>query len=127
VKRHDAISIHVRKVMMNRGTTERLHGERRLHARYSIQLPAVFKAAGASRPAHTLDLSARGLRLQADQMPPIGSAVEVAVEWPVLIGGQARLKLVYTGRVARTNGRTIALTTQKPEFRVAGRVHHANA
>jgi hypothetical protein len=100
---------------------ERFSGERRQHRRYPIRLPATYKTKGFNGPAHTVDLSARGVRIESDAVLPVGTSVEVAVEWPVLFDGRTRLKLVYAGRVARAKSRTIALAGYRPEFRIAGR------
>ena len=100
---------------------EHVSGERRRHRRYPIRLPATYKTKGIRGAAQTIDLSARGVRIESDTALPVGTAVEIAVEWPVLLDGRTRLKLVYAGRVARAKSRTIALAGYRPEFRLAGR------
>ena len=96
-------------------------GERRQHRRYAMRLPATFKTKGFTEPAHTVDLSARGVSIESDRVLRVGTSVEIAVDWPVLFDGRTRLKLVYAGRVARAASRTIALAGYRPEFRIAGR------
>jgi hypothetical protein len=97
-------------------------GERRQHRRYPIRLPAVYRAGKFRGIAETIDLSARGVSFEPDSQLPVGTSIEVAVEWPVLFNGRVRMKLVYAGRVTRTMSRTHALVGHRPEFRIAGHV-----
>ncbi len=68
----------------------------------------------------TIDLSSSGLSFTADRPLLTGQKLEVAIDWPVLLGGSVPLQLVMSGVVVRTSGTTTALKAQRHEFKTRG-------
>jgi hypothetical protein len=65
----------------------------------------------------TIDISSSGLRFTADTALLIGQKIVVYIDWPVLLNGDIKLKLVVLGVVVRTNGTEVALQIQRHDFR----------
>jgi hypothetical protein len=98
--------------------------ERRTAVRYPIALNAHYKGSRKNSIAGTgkiVNMSSRGLWMVSEQSIPVGSKLEVTVEWPALLDGSIDLVLVTTGRVVRTHQSGFALVLARYEFRTAKR------
>lgn len=98
--------------------------DQRLHRRYPIELDAEFELLKKGRVellgrAKTLNISSGGILLSTDDSLPIGGLIKLAVNWPFLLDGVCRLKLVVRGRIVRSDGQRIAIQTKHQEFRTA--------
>ena len=72
-----------------------ISGERRARQRYGLRLPLEYRILGGrDAPACsgvTRDLSSTGIAFEAGGEVAPGSAVELAVQWPVPLDGCVRL------------------------------------
>jgi hypothetical protein len=84
-----------------------------------------FDGPGMSGDGVTIDMSSSGVRFVADRSLPLGLHLRLALSWPVLLNGECPLRLIFDGRVVRTDGMIAACTIHAPEFRTAKRSHAA--
>jgi len=72
--------------------------------------------AGSGR---TLNLASGGVLIETSTHValPLGSSIELAIEWPMLLDGECGLKLVMRGCVVRIAGRRLAIQANQYEFR----------
>jgi hypothetical protein len=94
--------------------------ERRKDTRY----PAGFRAAywsrrkGTRREGLVLNMSSKGLLIAScTDRPPIGSEIEIALEWPASLDGIVPLKLCAKARVVRHSRDGFAAALSQYEFR----------
>lgn len=102
-----------------------IHGDRRADRRYTLTLGLRYRSPGNREAAqeqegNTLDISAGGVLFSSRGPLPIGSAVELSIDWPVLLHGTKRIRLKVYGRVMRSDERATALRTIRHEFFTAG-------
>ncbi len=103
-------------------TTE---GERRKYRRYNLTLELRYKTVRGRRAIEmgrgtTCDLSTGGLAFFSEQALPSEAAVEIWMDWPVLLHDEHPLRLVIFGKVVRSNSALTAVRTTRYEFRTAG-------
>ena len=96
--------------------------DRRATARFPLTLEVRYAIAESRRPkevgsGQTIDLSSSGLCFLADKQLQTGLALELYIDWPVLLDGGVQLQLVMAGHVVRTRGLTTALKIERHEFR----------
>jgi hypothetical protein len=65
----------------------------------------------------TVDLCKSGLSFTADGPLFTGQKLDVSIDWPVLLDGSVRMRLIMSGKVVRTVGNVIALQIRRYEFR----------
>ncbi len=70
--------------------------------------------------AETLNMSSSGILICADRNFEAGTLLEIAIQWPVQINEQCRLKMVVRARVVRSEPGRTAVVIQRYEFRTAG-------
>jgi hypothetical protein len=104
--------------------TDIIHGDRRSHRRYSIDIALRFSFSrkgivylGSGR---VLDLSRSGVRFETDSPPPDGAEVELRLAWPFLLQNVCPLELVIRGEVASNSSRGTVVRTSHYEFRTCG-------
>lgn len=76
--------------------------DRRRAPRFRITIPLHFQVAKSAEPechAETLDISSRGVLMETDAPPRIGSVVEVRLRMPEMIMGRRAPEWTITGRV----------------------------
>ncbi|MFB3828626.1 MAG: PilZ domain-containing protein [Bryobacteraceae bacterium] len=105
-----------------------IRGDRRKHRRYGLTLELRYKSLKGRRVIEmgygtTCDLSVGGLAFFSDQALPQGAAVEIWMDWPVLLHDQHPLQLVVFGRVVRSTSAITAIRMTRHEFRTAGTQH----
>ena len=69
----------------------------------------------------TVDFSGKGIRFRTDQTIPVGSTIELFVEWPVELNQQTPLQVQAKGVVVRNEGDLIAVQIKTHDFRTAKR------
>jgi hypothetical protein len=99
--------------------------DQRLHRRYPIELDVEFELLNKGRvelagSARTLNISTGGVLFSTQHSLPAGGLIKLAINWPFLLEGVCRLKLVVRGRIVRSDGQRIAIQTKHHEFRTAG-------
>ncbi len=91
--------------------------ERRLKARYDLRLPLRYRISQRGTAAYTgtgltQDMSIEGVSFRCRKPLPIGSHIELLVDWPAKYGDRHSLELQVTGFVLRSvNGRTAVRMT----------------
>jgi hypothetical protein len=102
--------------------------ERRATKRYELRFPLRYRIsqkkgvplfAGISL---TLDLSASGIAFRCRRPLPVGSHIELLVDWPAKYRGTDPIELHVTGFVVRSgNGRTaVSITSHRLRVTEAG-------
>lgn len=91
--------------------------DRRANRRYPISLGLTYrvpdgKQAGAGR---TLDMGSHGLSCSGLESVEVGSVVEIALDWPILLE-DCPLKLVIVGRVLRSDAERTAILILRYQF-----------
>jgi hypothetical protein len=99
--------------------------DQRAHRRYPISLSVDYKLLCKGRVDHvgsgeTLNVSSGGVCFRCAESLPAGGSIELVMNWPFLLGGVCRLKLVMHGRIVRAEGQRIAIQADQHEFRTAG-------
>lgn len=104
---------------------DKISGDRRRDARYSITLEVRWKLIRRRKVldqglGHTVDLSSGGILIETERVLPPGLDMELSIAWPVMLHNVAPLQLVASGRIVRSNGRKTAIRMTQHEFRTAG-------
>ncbi len=94
----------------------------RASTRYAVHAPVQYRAAVPSPEAvwksgYTRDISAAGILIDPPAAVPVGSMLELAIDWPGLYHGKPMVRLFVIGTVARVDGRGTALRIISHEFR----------
>ena len=95
---------------------------RRITSRYAVSAPLQYRAAAPTlesvwKSGHTRDMSAGGILIDQPEAAPIGSTLELAIDWPGLYHGKPQVRLFVIGSVARADKRGTALRILSHEFR----------
>jgi len=90
--------------------------------RYAVRAPMRYRAADPSRESvwksgYTCDMSAGGILIDPPGAAPVGSTLELAIDWPGLYHGKPMVRLFVIGTVARADSRGTALSILSHEFR----------
>lgn len=103
------------------GSRSAIRLERRLKARYPVQLPARYRTlergiefAGVGL---TVNMSSGGLLVTCRHEFKLGARMEVQVDWPSLLESTIRLQLVTSGRVVRSAPSAFAIEFASHQFR----------
>jgi hypothetical protein len=101
-------------------------GERRRGRRFPIQESVQYRLLDPHIAVHgtgrTLNFAAGGIQFTTSEELPVGSAVEVSVDWPATLDGGRLLKFVGIGRVVRSDRHRAAATIERHEFRTRSKV-----
>jgi hypothetical protein len=101
--------------------------ERRSRERYPIRLRVRYHTRGPMRRVVgiglTVNVSCSGILVESphQRKVSVGSRLEVAVEWPVLLNGTTPLKLAVLGRVVRTEMFGFVVSLDRHELRTMKR------
>jgi PilZ domain-containing protein len=76
------------------------------------QREAILSGAG-----RTLNISSSGVLFTSDHDLPVGTRLEVYINWPAQLNDNCLLNLVARGRVMRHTGGQLAVQIQQYEFR----------
>jgi hypothetical protein len=91
--------------------------ERRANKRYELRFPVRYRISQKGVTPYagislTLDLSARGIAFRCRKSLPVGSHIELLVDWPTKYRDLNPIELHVTGFVIRSaNGRTAVRMT----------------
>jgi hypothetical protein len=96
----------------------------RREARYTILEP---HKRNPSVGSETLDISSSGMCLRCTDAPPLGSRMDVSVNWPAVLENGCRLKLVARARVIWRSNEAVGLMIERHEFRTQGKEFSASA
>jgi hypothetical protein len=66
----------------------------------------------------TCDLSTGGLSFRCRRLLPVGSHIELTVEWPAMYGDSQAMELQVTGFVMRTEGNRTGVRVNSHRFRM---------
>ena len=100
-------------------------GDRRTRRRYDIDLHVQYKIfrqyqVSQTGTGKTINLSGDGIACEFDDVLKPGTAIELAIAWPVLLNKTCPLKLVVTGKVVRSDAILTAVRMERYEFRTQG-------
>jgi c-di-GMP-binding flagellar brake protein YcgR len=104
-------------------TVEQQNSDRRTHRRYDIHLPVQYRVSQRSTmpiagTGTTCDLSTGGLSFRCRRSLPVGSHIELAVEWPAMYGDTQAMELQVTGFVIRSEGNRTGVRVNSHRFRM---------
>ncbi len=99
--------------------------DRRHSRRYELELDLRYRVVRGGEVAYeghgkTRDISTTGLCFATDALLPEGATVEIAIDWPVRLGGRMPLSLNVMGRVIRSDRHGIGVRMMWREFEVTG-------
>jgi hypothetical protein len=100
---------------------EIMMGDRRADRRYQLRLPMRYRLLRGRRVLHegtayTSDVGRGGLSFDAGRFLPSGLAVEISIDWPVLLRGDESIQLRISGRITRSDGREVAVKSTWHDF-----------
>ena len=95
--------------------------ERRARLRFAVELNLRYKVTWRQQVLHegsgkTCDFSRNGIFFRADQALPKGFAVELSIDWPMLLDGVCPLQLRISGKVLRSSGAGTAVKIMRHWF-----------
>ncbi len=97
--------------------------DRRRSRRYELALDLRYRVVRGGEVAlegqgKTRDISTTGLCFETEGLLPEGATVEIAIDWPVRLGGRMPLSLNVMGRVVRSGEEGIGVRMTWREFEV---------
>ncbi len=106
---------------------ESIARERRDHRRYRIEMELGWQILHRGRlllvgSGRTIDLSSGGVSFNAGQPLPVGTKIELAIAWPVLLDSTTPLQLIVHGCTVRSLGSHVAIRIDQHEFRTRARL-----
>ena len=104
--------------------------ERRLKARYPLELNVRFQTMDAAGPVagvgQTINMSSSGMFLTCANEIPEGSRLKLFIEWPSLLNGTTPLQLITVGTVVRCTEIGVSIVFESYQFRTMGRARQSN-
>jgi len=102
---------------------QNLSQERRTTRRYELHLPVHFRISQKGVVARwgsglTRDISTSGLSFRTRKPLPVGSHIELVVEWPAKYGDQQTIDLQLTGFIVRSDSGRTAVRITSHRFRI---------
>ena len=101
-----------------------ISGDRRSKVRFPLDLPVRYQTLGRHASTGTglvVNMSSGGLLVAYHREVPVGSRMELNIEWPSKLDGRIALQLVTLGRVVRCETSTFAVMLARPQFRTISR------
>ena len=101
--------------------------ERRRSDRFPIELPLRYttlrrREAILAGKGKTVNISSSGILFSSEHELPVGTGLEVSINWPAELSGGCCLDLVARGRISRRDrSGQFALTIEQHEFRTRSR------
>lgn len=104
---------------------EIIHGERRAHRRYRVDLALQYalepkSGAVATGWGRAVEMSRAGVLMELGEPLPLGLPVDIVIPWPMRLQGACALELVITGATVRTVGQCTAVRIARYQFRTCG-------
>ena len=103
---------------------EKVAGDRRRNKRYELRLPLHYRLSLKGEAARTgsgltLDMSTAGVSFRSRRPLPVGSHIEMVVNWPEKYADIYPIDLQVTGFVVRSDSNRTAIRMTSRTFRVA--------
>jgi hypothetical protein len=99
-------------------------GERRVTRRHRLELPLRYQSSGKdskfSGSGVTVDISSTGILFRPEAAIPVGTLIDLQVDWPVALGGVCELELCVKGEVVREVDALAGIRMLRYEFRTRG-------
>ena len=99
--------------------------ERRVKARYPLELTVRYQTLGRSNPisgvGRTLNMSSSGAMVISPDKMSEGVRLKLTIEWPSLLNGTTPLQLVTFGKVVRSSQDGFAIALEHYQFRTMKR------
>ncbi len=99
--------------------------ERRVKARYPLELNVRYQTLGRSNPisgvGRTQNMSSSGAMVISPDKISEGVRLKLTVEWPSLLNGTTPLQLVTFGKVVRSSQEGFAIALEHYQFRTMKR------
>jgi hypothetical protein len=107
---------------------ERIAQERRATRRYELHLPIHFRVSQKGAVARwgtgvTREMSTNGLSFRTRKPLPVGSHVEMIVDWPAKYAEDQPIDLQLTGFVVRSDNHRTAVRVTSRRFRINSHFH----
>jgi hypothetical protein len=100
--------------------------ERRLSRRFPLDQAVSFRLKGqrssVTGEGRTVNLSSKGVLFRTDQVLAKGCAIQVEINWPVLLDDSRPLKLIARGPIVWCDGERAAMKIEGWEFHTRNRV-----
>ena len=93
---------------------------RRAAQRYAVRATLQYRVRDFNstwKSGQTLDVSVGGILIDTSGAVPVGSTLELVIDWVGLYHGVPGVRLLVTGSVVRNDGRGTALRILSHEFR----------
>lgn len=108
-----------------RKSADTIGGDRRSDRRYGLRLEVRWELLRREKTkdsglGYTVDLSSRGVLLEASRKLPAGLKVRLSISWPVLLHDTTPLQLFAEGRVIRSDDQRAAIRIGRHELRTVG-------
>jgi hypothetical protein len=95
--------------------------ERRAKVRYAVELRARYRTLSRKHlfagVGYTKNISSHGVFIASRCDVPLGTHVEVSIDWPAFLDGTIQLQLVSVGKVVRCEKSGFAATLERREYR----------
>ncbi len=97
--------------------------DRRINQRYGIRIPIHFRVSQRGATSRwcsgtTGDFSSSGIRFRCRRSLPVGSHIEMVVDWPAKQEGIRPVRLHATGFIVRSIGSDTAIRMTSCRFRI---------
>jgi hypothetical protein len=102
---------------------ETINGERRENRRYRVHLTIHYRVSQRgllpyTGSGSTRDISTSGLSFRCRRVLPVGSHIELNIEWPARHGEAYPIELQLTGFVVRSDSGKTAVRITSHRFRI---------
>ena len=92
--------------------------DRRQHWRYPISAAVHYQLSDIRGDCVMLDISSGGVLLKGDRILPNRAAIQLRIDWPVLLDNRCRLRLVIDGIIIRSGPSGTAVKIMRHDFRI---------
>lgn len=103
--------------------------ERRSRVRFPLELRVRFRTLGKGYPVtgvgSVVNMSSGGVLVAVQYEINPGTPVELNIEWPAVLDGRVRLRLVAVGTVVRCETASFAVGLERHHFRTTAGTHLA--
>lgn len=94
--------------------------ESRAAQRFSIHLDVKYVILGAKdrqeATGRTVNISTKGILFRTARPLPVGTRIQIAIRWPVLLYNTTPMRLIIAGSVVRCDQECVAVAIQRHKF-----------
>ena len=95
--------------------------ERRRNHRFQLELPLRYSAERPDRTqvrgeGLTVNISSGGALVKINDPMPLGTHLDLSIDWPIQAGAPRRLRLKALGEVIRSDDDSLAIVFRRHEF-----------